>query len=192
MGASEWIGPVLVAWSERSGRGARSETGRRLLAELIGEIAPGSDPTVVRACPRCGGTDHGPPRADGAPVVLSLSYAADVVVAAAAPSGSVAALGVDAEPERPGPLADLAPLFAPADPPDVRTWTMIEAVVKADGRGLRIPPGDVRFRAPRTTTRLEGADIATLPATCGTFEVAPAPAPPGIAASVAIRRARPR
>ncbi|WP_156760411.1 hypothetical protein [Microbacterium karelineae] len=184
------IGPVSLVWADAGA--ARSATGRALLAGLIAELAPGADPAVSRECPRCGATDHGRPRADDAPVAVSVSYAGGVVVAAAARSEHVSALGVDAEPERDGPLAELAPLFAPATPPDVRGWTMIEAVVKADGRGLRVAPGEVRFRAPRTATRLPGARIAALPDACGTFEVAPAPAPPGMAVSVAIRRARPR
>ncbi|WP_345751931.1 hypothetical protein [Microbacterium rhizophilus] len=125
-------------------RGERRELGDALLAELIADLAPGAGTAIRRRCLRCGGEDHGAPHPAAAPVVVSVSYAGRLVVAAAARDRDAASLGVDAE-RGAGPLPGLAPLFAPLAPPDRAGWTRIEAALKADGRGLRVPPGDVRL-----------------------------------------------
>ena len=118
---------------------------------------------------------------------ISVSYAGDLAVAAIASTADAVALGVDVEHDRgPEPMTELAALFAPQAPPGIRDWTMIEAVVKADGRGLRIPPNEVRLGEAGVV--LPGSRRATLPGGAP-LEVARAPAPAGHLISVAIRPA---
>jgi 4'-phosphopantetheinyl transferase len=106
-----------------------------------------------------------------------VSYAAGLAVVAAAPAGAARAIGVDAEagPDRPMPA--LAGLFAPRHPPTLREWTRIEAALKADGRGLRVEPRDVR---------LDGA-TAVVPSSA-TVELFDVDGPAGLVVSFAIDR----
>ncbi|MFT4306699.1 MAG: hypothetical protein QM604_07390 [Microbacterium sp.] len=140
---------------------ARFVRGRMLMARLAGEVTGRPSAMITSRCERCGG-NHGRPAVVDAPAVVGVSYSGGMVVAAAAPSAEITALGVDVEagedPDR--RLADLAALFAPSRPPTLREWTLIEAAVKADGRGMRIPPAQVRMagvsRAGRVGVRLPG------------------------------------
>ncbi|MFL0412236.1 hypothetical protein ACH0AH_13780 [Microbacterium paludicola] len=194
------IGPVLVTWDrvaeaapegpsrEGSHRTARScgfreerrARGDALLAGLIAELAPGAETSIARRCRHCGAEDHGAPHAVAAPVVVSVSYAGRIVVAAAALTRDASAVGVDVE-RGTGPLPGLAPLFAPQPPPDRAGWTRIEAALKADGRGTRVPPGDVRF------TEAGGSLVALVPGGDTAIEVVTLEtAPPGCVLSLAI------
>lgn len=160
-------------------RRARFIEGRRILRELIAELAPGTDPAAEARCARCGSADHGAPRAVAALIVVSLSYSGDLVAAAAAPSAAVASLGIDVEAGGPDDvLGDLAELFAPADPPTRRRWTAIEAAVKADGRGLNVPPESVAVTAER----------AVVPGRPAPLELRDAGAPAGFTATLALAR----
>jgi 4'-phosphopantetheinyl transferase len=133
----------------------RSHAGRTELRALVAQLA-GVDPTQVlieARCPDCGGPH-------GRPVVMSPGSARDVKVSLAYSGTSIiaavsrgAAIGVDAELRDPDAFDDrreavraLAP--APRDDADpLRRWTRIEAVLKADGRGLRVDPRSVTFAA---------------------------------------------
>jgi 4'-phosphopantetheinyl transferase len=147
-----------VAPHERTDRIQRSQAGHTELRMLVAQLA-GVDPAQVlieARCPDCGGP-HGRPVVMG-PVAardvrVSLAYAGTSIIAAAS---SRAAIGVDAELRAPdaADAADdrreavrtLAP--APHDEADpLRQWTRIEAVLKADGRGLRVDPHAVTFAA---------------------------------------------
>lgn len=136
----------------------RFALGRLLLVDLIAEIsgAPGAVDTV---CDHCGG-NHGAPKATSAPVRLSLSYAGDLVVAAAAHCDIAGGLGVDVEAtdsrSANAPLDELRPLFAGHEPPTLREWVRIEAAVKADGRGLRVDPASVEFSSDARTAVIPG------------------------------------
>jgi len=114
---------------------------RWLAGQLVAELADHDDLRLVTTCPRCG-ADHGQPRFETAPVVVSISYAGSMVVVAAAHSTEASAVGVDIERQRSGdehlPLVDLASLFAPSPSPTLQEWTLIEAALKADGRGLNV------------------------------------------------------
>ncbi|WP_052226871.1 4'-phosphopantetheinyl transferase family protein [Microbacterium mangrovi] len=176
------VGPVVVASGILGGRGAGHALGRGMLEGMLRALGiPGA---ISTHCDVCGSDSHGRPVTASA--LLSVAYAPGRVVAAVAPASAGRAIGVDIEAERdPGPMGELAALFAPHDPPDVRGWTMIEAVVKADGRGLRLPPHLVvaadepggilpasrRYRVPGRGTRIEAVGV---------------PAPPGYVVSVAI------
>jgi 4'-phosphopantetheinyl transferase len=95
-----------------------------------------------------------------AAAVVSLSYAADLVVAAVAPAQLISAVGLDAEPNTAGSerLTDLAKLIGGAPASALRRWTQLEAVLKADGRGLRVGPHRGRTGAlpPRRSRRSAG------------------------------------
>lgn len=167
---------VRIAWAPLS-PGDRRETADALIRALAAELAPGSDLRIVRRCPVCGGP-HGRPVLPSAPVRASVAYAGPWTVVAVAGADDVTALGIDAEPAAAAP--DLAALFAPADPPDLRRWTQIEAVLKADGRGLLVPPDRVRFT---------GEDTATVPGG-GEYRILPVPAGAELLVSLAVRRPR--
>jgi 4'-phosphopantetheinyl transferase len=167
------IGPVLVDVAAIGPD--RSTSGDALLASLVSALAPWSGTRIARRCPRCGGSDHGAPVPLEAPVVLSVAYAGRLAVGAAALAREAEAVGVDVERGEPGTvLSDLANLLDP--PPTLRGWTRIEAALKADGRGLRVPPGDVRIRGERA--RIPGRD--------GPIALYDVPAPDGFVVSLAI------
>ena len=121
--------------------------GRALLIKLAEQLTDVTDLALTTTCVRCG-ADHGRPRFEHAPVAVSVSYAGSVVAVAAASTADAAAVGVDIERVQaagPGvPLRDLGPLFAPAPAPDIQDWTLIEAALKADGRGITVDLAEVR------------------------------------------------
>lgn len=113
--------------------------GRLLLRRLVGELT-GQDPgsvDLVAECDDCGGP-HGRPAVRGSDLHVSLARRDDVVVAAA----WHAPIGIDVESVTPTPqsLAAIATLTGDAS---IARWTRVEAVLKADGRGLRVDPSAV-------------------------------------------------
>ena len=91
--------------------------------------------TVTRLCPDCGG-DHGMPVVAEQGRWVSLSRAGGLVAVAFSTAGPV---GVDLESRD-------AVARHPAQGlrhPDATEWTAKEAVLKADGRGLRVDPGEL-------------------------------------------------
>lgn len=210
------LGPVRIAWtvavddadlrdavrslwpSQRirhdgmdAARARRFATGRRLLATLSTGAASGTI-RIESVCDQCGG-DHGRPRVEGAPFAVSVSYAGDMVAVAAVDLESASAVGIDIERRSPGEdaaMSELASLFAPRRPPGLREWTEIEAAVKADGRGMRIPPSEVTF-GERSATLLPGGRAVHVPGRDERFEVAAAPGPPDHMISVAVIQAEP-
>jgi 4'-phosphopantetheinyl transferase len=133
---------------------------RHLAAELArpapGAEAPTPDEVTVWAlCPDCGGP-HGRPHVDvrkpkGRPLSISIAHCAAGVAVAASWSGAV---GIDVElADSPvEAMAAIAALVPPAARPSGRSWdpvqhwTRIEAVLKADGRALRVDPSAVLLR----------------------------------------------
>ena len=108
---------------------------RRLVAELTGvEVA---DVQLTAVCPDCGGP-HGRPVAPGTGLHLSLTHGADAVVAAA----SDRPVGIDAEAAI-APAAVLADIGSLTGHALLLRWTRTEAILKADGRGLRVDPAHV-------------------------------------------------
>lgn len=190
MGGRAEVGPVVIRWADAGGD--RRRVGRSLLVRLIDELAPGADAALETRCAVCGHADHGPPRPVSAPVVVSVSYADPLVIAAAVRREDACAVGVDVEQARAGALDELAPLFAPAGPPDIASWTLIEAALKADGRGIRVEPSAVRLAAAPTPTLLPDARLAHLPGRADPLEVAPVAGPDGYALSVCVARRSPR
>jgi 4'-phosphopantetheinyl transferase len=126
----------------------------RLLVRDLAAAAGGvraEDVAVTAPCERCG-REHGRPRlrwpdAAGSPPEVSLASCPGFVIAALAPAG--VPIGVDAE--RPSAAhgndrtrrADLADVLGGSPRTVVRRWVRAEAVLKADGRGLREDPATV-------------------------------------------------
>ena len=168
------------------GRAAsRFLAGRTLLARAIGEFTPG-DLRLETRCAVCGGHDHGALRTVSGQVAVSVSYAGDLVVVAAASAHIARAVGIDVEAHgHDGAMEELRMLFAPANPPTIAEWTRIEAAAKAEGRGLHIPPHLVVVTGQPGAT-LPGGRLVAMPGRGATIEVAAAPGPEGYAVSVAI------
>ncbi len=167
-------GPVSVAWLSDDRRiGVRSQIellgeldrertaglrrarlkqfvlGRVLLRRLVEELFPDATGWTVQpgVCPRCG-ERHAGVELVGVPARASVAYAEGLVVAAVAPSETVSRLGIDVErdahdQER---AEELRRLIGASRENVLRRWTRVEAVLKADGRGLLIDPGAVWLR----------------------------------------------
>ncbi|MEV8215449.1 4'-phosphopantetheinyl transferase superfamily protein [Leifsonia sp. NPDC077715] len=130
--------------------GLRGDTARRRFlagrAALLAAAARAGEPGILidARCRDCG-LSHGRPTAQGASrtLHLALAHAGGNAFAAA----SDRPVGIDSEradtpTERRAAIDALAP--GRGDP--LRRWTAIEAVLKADGRGLRVAPDAVRLR----------------------------------------------
>ena len=180
------LGPVLLGWTDAPAFD-RFGVGRRLLAELVTELTGDADVEIFRACPRCGGHDHGMPRVRAHPVAVSVSYAQELVAVAAVRTADAASVGVDVEPVASAArVGELAPLFAPRSAPDLRGWTLLEAAVKADGRGFDIDPAAVAF-GPTVTSMLGDAVMIDLPGREEPMIAAATAGPEGFVLSVAVR-----
>lgn len=169
-GRASW-GPVRIAWAAVPGDGTDHQTlreARRMLAHellttLVAQLAPESVATVTisRRCSTCGAEDHGSPSIPGAPAVVSIAYVGAAVAVAAAPQAEAAAVGVDLErvtaAGRHAPLAELGALFAPGAAPSLEGWTLLEAALKADGRGLRVELADCVIREAPAAASRDGA-----------------------------------
>ena len=135
------------AWYARD---FRKVAGRVALTELVAQLAgvEHGDVEITGRCPDCGGS-HGRPvvreprgaRSFG----VSRTYAATSPIVAVRTGGAV---GVDAESRVGMPAARLEAIRAlrpGCDGDALREWTRVEAVLKADGRGLRVDPAAVRL-----------------------------------------------
>lgn len=143
---------------------------RRLVARLAG--VPEAGVRIEARCPDCGGP-HGRPVVMAPPgardVSVSLAYAGLSLVAAAA---SGRPIGVDAELRDQGPQTDARSqairILAPGSGDDpLRHWTRIEAVLKADGRGLRVDPRAVVFERRAAGLVAEVAEVAEVAGVAG-------------------------
>ncbi len=164
---------------------------RWLVRQLATELADHDDLLITTTCPRCG-ADHGQPRFETAPVAVSISYAGSFVVVAAANLTDASAVGVDIERERAGdpqhPLAELAALFAPSTPPTLREWTLIEAALKADGRGLNVDLSQVEIE-PIDAGRATDSRAIRIPGRSEPVDAMQIDGPPGFVLSAAMVRA---
>jgi 4'-phosphopantetheinyl transferase len=152
--------------------------GRLLIHALVAGLFPHATEWSVNAgtCRRCGRLHAGVELA-GVPARASVSYAADLVVVAVAPTSQVSRLGLDAELGIAdiGRIEELRRMLGASTEPILRRWTRVGAVLKADGRGLLIDPGSVHLRRG-------GAWIAGQAAS---YAVAEVPGPPGVLVSLA-------
>ena len=156
---------------------AKRETflaGRHLLRSLAGDLLglDAADVPLIASCPDCH-REHGRPLIEGTDLHVSLAHSADAVVAVAAWGARV---GVDLEPA--GTKVDnLAPLIRT---PSLHRWTRIEAVLKADGRGLRVSPDLVEF-----ATTSDG-DIGWVPGAPARYRVWEVDLDPAVRVSIAL------
>ncbi len=112
---------------------------------------------------------------------MSVSYADDWAVAAVASTAFARALGIDAVAAPVSRTSAMLDRVLPA-PADHRTWARVEAVLKADGRGLAVDPADVRIE--------EATDGFLARAGETVFRGWDASAPDGVLLSVAARTRR--
>ncbi|MEU0332453.1 4'-phosphopantetheinyl transferase superfamily protein [Streptomyces sp. NPDC006193] len=142
---------------------------RLVLGRLLG--TPAAEVPLRRVCPRCGGP-HGkvaldPAAVSGTDLRFSVSHSGPLVGLAVCRGADV---GLDVERIEEAPdvdlvaprilsAAELAVLrsFAPADRPGalLRYWTRKEAVLKALGIGLRLPPLRLEVSAPGAPARVD-------------------------------------
>lgn len=176
--------PERARWeSEPSDeRRDRFLVGRMLLRELSADLLglPLEAITVEAECPSCGGP-HGIPRISaagamnehGAPAPhAGLSHTTDLVVAVILPATAGSAVGIDVEAiagsrERLRAIDELVPVQPGSRARGGRTasatlrrWTRVEAVLKADGRGLLTDPRAVTVQraAGRLTASVAGSE----------------------------------
>lgn len=162
---------VRVAWRTVPPDRARRDVADDLVARLASASASAAV-TVGRRCERCGSSAHGRPTVTGAPLTASISYAGEIAVVAVADACTVLALGVDAERRKRGRGTgrgdELRGIVVPGQRTSLRHWTRVEAVLKADGRGLSIEPSRVRIERSlrgvhgRIVERSTGAGADTL------------------------------
>lgn len=145
-----------------------------LLTELLS--ADGfPEATLTNTCPRCGGP-HGAVQVHGAPWRASVTYAGSLAISAVYPD-VVSGFAIDGE-----TLSDPVRDAAGPVPGGLLRWVRVEAVLKADGRGLRVAPETVELTP-------HGDDwTARLPASDHVFDGWEPVGPPGIWLSAAIRR----
>jgi 4'-phosphopantetheinyl transferase len=166
---------AIVEVRDSDGRAADRGLLAEVAARLLG-VAP-ADVAVEQNCAHCGGTDHGQPAATGpGRVFLSLSRAGGRVAVAAsltAPVGvdiespdRVAAAGFDdvafTQRERAGLRA------GPRGADDrARLWAAKEALLKAEGRGLRRDPREIEVLVG------VGGELAAAAASIRLFDAGP-------------------
>lgn len=150
---------VDVRWRRVPAGADRRDVSRALLAELL----PGA--SLVARCARCGGA-HGRLRLSGTDAAVSVSYAEGWAFAVSAFGAT--RVGVDAVPVAAAGLERVLPGA------DARSWARVEAVLKADGRGLALDPASVRFGGPIPDGADWTARIGDGPALTGWDVVGPA------------------
>ena len=148
------------------GRRQRFLAGRRLLRTMLTDRFPEARDwwITTAACPHCGGR-HGGVAVHGLPALVAVAHADELTVGAVAFVADLARLGVDAEPADADPAreADLARLLGVPAGMALRRWTQVEAVLKADGRGLRVDPAAVRVERGRASLDGVGYRLAAVP-----------------------------
>ncbi|MET3450222.1 4'-phosphopantetheinyl transferase superfamily protein [Curtobacterium sp. 1544] len=180
--------------------GATAADDREALLAAVASAAA-VDVSAVRAgrvCAHCGATDHGRPWAavDGSAVGVSLSRTTDLVALAVGPTD----LGVDVE--RVSRVA-AAPVEAFTAREAARAcgdttelavlWSVKEAVLKRDGRGLRVDPRSVEVDLDRMVAVLDGVEhpvTVLFPAPDTVLAVATGGVPVTVAGSAPRRRPR--
>ncbi|MGW7362908.1 4'-phosphopantetheinyl transferase family protein [Streptomyces sp. NPDC054841] len=153
---------------------SRFLTGRAIAKYVVGELL-GIAPGGVRFDASCADCDeqHGPPRVPGTPVALSISHSGDRIGVAVTAGPAV---GLDVEAPRAdvddaligyalnaGERATLRALPAGRRAAGfVGYWTRKEAVLKATGRGLRIPLRSITLAPPDEPAGLLASTYAGL------------------------------
>ena len=168
---------LRLAWAPVPGGAGATRAARRAVAWgllrtlLAREGWP--DVGLSNTCARCGGP-HGAVQVSGAPWRASVSYAAGVAVAAIHPDRATR-FAVDAE-----PLADPVRDLAGGAPGGLLRWVRAEAVLKAEGRGLRGDPDAVVIEETATGWRAQVRPEATA------YAGRDVDGPPGVLVAIAV------
>jgi hypothetical protein len=171
-------------------RGRDARAGAVLLRLAVGARTGQSPPEVDvrRRCATCAGTDHGRPQL-GHGLAASVCHAAGLVAVAVADSSWV---GIDIEPVRPVPVADLTRVAFDVEERGLigedleaffDVWTVKEALAKASRSG--IVDGGLRRRALRSVRPLRLDDLSAFG--CASGQVLRLPLPDGYTGFVAAR-----
>lgn len=144
--------------------------GREPLLTAVAEAAdvPVTAVRAGRVCPHCASVEHGRPwaTADGRQVPVSTAHVPGTTAVAAVrcPVAADVRIGVDIEAVARVAAAPLD-VFGPrerrrlADDRDrTAAWAVKEAVLKRDGRGLRVDPVAVEVDLARAVASFEGAE----------------------------------
>lgn len=204
---------VRLAWAAAPReRAARRAVAWGLLRELLSE-AGHPDASLSHPCPHCGGP-HGPVRVEGTvPWQASVAYAGGFALAAIRPRPSPLSSRPDgekppaaretraAEVSRAGggfssphgegfaidaePFDDAVREAAGGAPGGLLRWVRTEAVLKADGRGLRVDPAAVEFVSDAGSGTAWTARLADTGVRYRGGEPTGADVPPGVLVSVA-------
>ncbi|GAB3616415.1 hypothetical protein GCM10027416_09720 [Okibacterium endophyticum] len=164
---------------------ATADSGRPLLRALVAQLArvDADDVLIEASCPDCD-RPHGRPYVVAPPaavhISVSLSHVGETVIAAACAGGAV---GVDAEATNaladPRRAAETREAIGHRGSDVLRAWTRVEAVLKADGRGLRVDPRAVSLADE------DGLVIARVPGDPRRYQVFEVDAGPEIVVSLA-------
>lgn len=169
---------VRLVWAPAPGdRAARRSVSWALLRDLLAQEGH-PDATLTNPCPRCG-EPHGPVQVADAPWRAAVAYAGGVAVAAVHPDDA-AAFAIDAE-----PVADAQREAAGGAPGGLLHWVRAEAVLKADGRGLRLDPAHVVIEDVPGGSGLSWT--ARLAESGVRYRGAELDGPPGVLVSAAVR-----
>lgn len=168
---------ITVQWMRVPPETARRGVAWQVLRALVGDAAA----SISNICPQCG-APHGPVQIAGARVVASVTYAGGFAIACIADRAHALAVGIDAEsvsdPRR--SAAAMRGVIHPGKSSSLREWTRVEAVLKADGRGLRVAPAAVSL------TEGDRAWRATVEGSPRVFDGWDLPGPPGTIMSLAV------
>lgn len=172
---------LRLAWARvPGGAGAGAGAGRAALRAVAWDLLRvllaregWPDAVLSNPCARCGGP-HGAVQVSGAPWRAAVSYAGGAAVAAIHPDRATR-FAVDAE-----VLADPVRDQAGGAPGGLLRWVRVEAVLKADGRGLRGDPDAVVIEETAAGWR------ARMPPEPTTYAGREVDGPPGILVAVAV------
>lgn len=167
---------IEVRWTWAPAGAARRDVAWELLRTLLPDPAA----RITNACDRCGGP-HGRVRAEQTGMLAAVAYAGGYAFVCVAPETVAAAVGIDAEALTDGrrDAAGLTGVVRPGETASVRDWTRIEAVLKADGRGLSVDPSHV------AVTEQDSAWTAVVADSVREYVGAEVVGPPGFVVSVA-------
>lgn len=154
---AELTPPERARYEAAGGAAEAFLSGRVLLRSLVTELT-GMPPAAIRIsarCPDCRGP-HGAPVVEDCALFVNISHCPGAIVAVASWHGAV---GVDVE-QTPAAESAIEAIEALTGTADLRQWTRLEAVLKADGRGLRIDPAAVTINQTGATVEatIAGSD----------------------------------
>jgi len=131
---------IRIRWARVAEGAPRRDTAWGLLRSLL----PDDGTRITNECDRCG-EPHGRVRIHDPRIRSGVTYAGGFAIVCV--TDEAASVGIDAEPEFDArrDAAGLVGIVRSGVTTTVRAWTRIEAVLKADGRGLQVDPSRVHI-----------------------------------------------